>query len=69
MQVRLIEDYSIEQATYGGHTNPDGILNTEDTYQVESLECHDWHTVITLFDQKGHFNSVCFTLVSATEFA
>jgi hypothetical protein len=58
---------SQEQVNWGSNTNPDGILNTDTTYEISYVEVHSWHTKIELVGIKGQFNSVSFDYVPIKE--
>lgn len=49
-----------EQVRWGNNDNPVGILIKGDTYFVERVEVHTWHTKLYLRGVYGKFNSVCF---------
>jgi len=49
-----------EQVRWGNNDNPVGILIEGDTYFVERVEVHTWHTKLYLRGVYGKFNSVCF---------
>ncbi len=51
---------SDEQVLWGSNTDPRGLLDTDDVYEVEAVEVHSWHTKIYLVGVKGKFNSVHF---------
>jgi len=52
-----------DQINWGSNDDPRPLLNTEDVYEIESVEVHSWHTKIYLKGIKGKFNSVSFKLV------
>jgi hypothetical protein len=52
-----------EQVRWGNNDNPVGILIEGDTYFVERVEVHTWHTKLYLRGVYGKFNSVCFEKV------
>lgn len=62
MEVRFIGS-SDEQNRWGGNDDPRKILVIGQTYEVEKVEQHSWHTKIYLKGIKGKFNSVCFNEV------
>lgn len=57
---------SDSQVSWGGCDDPRGLLQESESYAVESIEQHTWHTKIILsaFPSKK-FNSVCFEKESA----
>ncbi|KKP51573.1 MAG: hypothetical protein UR43_C0019G0016 [candidate division TM6 bacterium GW2011_GWF2_33_332] len=52
-----------DQVKWGSNDDPRLVLNTDDVYEIESIEVHSWHTKIYLKGIKGKFNSVSFKLV------
>lgn len=60
MKYRFIGDVSKEQIQWGGHTDPTGILVPGESYDVEAIDVHSWHTRVYLVGVEGHFNSVWF---------
>ena len=51
------------QVRWGNNDNPVGVLFEGDTYYVERVEIHTWHTKLYLRGVYGKFNSVCFEKV------
>jgi hypothetical protein len=51
---------SPEQIKWGNCDDPNGILIQGDTYYVEHVEVHSYHTKLKLRGVRGKFNSVCF---------
>ena len=51
------------QVRWGNNDNPVGVLFEVDTYYVERVEIHTWHTKLYLRGVYGKFNSVCFEKV------
>ena len=51
------------QVEWGNNTNPEGILIEGDSYYLEKVEVHSWHTKLYLREIQGKFNSVCFEKV------
>jgi len=49
-----------EQINWGNNDDPNGILIKNNTYIVEKIEVHSYHTKLTLKGVNGKFNSVCF---------
>ncbi|NDB85842.1 MAG: hypothetical protein EB127_24555 [Alphaproteobacteria bacterium] len=48
------------QVRWGNNDNPVDVLFEGDTYYVERIEIHTWHTKLYLRGVYGKFNSVCF---------
>jgi len=55
-----------DQVKWGSNDDPRKVLNTEDVYEVETVEVHSWHTKLYLKGIKGKFNSVSFEKVNET---
>ena len=55
------------QVIWGSNTDPNGLLSTENTYEISNVEVHSWHTKIELVGIKGKFNSVSFGYVPINE--
>ena len=59
--------YNVKEADkaskqWGGHSDPNGLLEFGKEYELERAEVHSWHTKIFLKDFPGKsFNSVWFT--------
>jgi len=68
MIVRFLECIDA-QVTYGGHDDPRKDLTVGKEYAISSVMVHSFCTSITLYGYEGKFNSVCFALVGASEFA
>jgi hypothetical protein len=51
---------SDDQVRWGSNDDPTKVLITGDTYQIEKVEVHSWHTKLHLRGIKGKFNSVSF---------
>jgi hypothetical protein len=49
-----------EQVRWGSNTDPRGLLTIGESYIIENVEVHSWHTKIYLKGIKGKFNSVHF---------
>jgi hypothetical protein len=49
------------QVKWGSNTNSDNLLIKGNSYIVEKVEVHSWHTKLYLMGIKGKFNSVCFS--------
>jgi hypothetical protein len=52
-----------DQIDWGRNDDPNKVLFVGDTYYVEKVEVHSYHTKITLRGIIGRFNSVCFEKV------
>jgi len=50
---------SIEQIRWGNNDDP-CMLVIGQSYQIEKVHQHTWHTKLTLRGIDGKFNSVCF---------
>lgn len=48
------------QVRWGSNDDPTKVLIAGDTYQIEKVEVHSWHTKLHLRGIKGKFNSVSF---------
>ena len=48
------------QVTWGGHTDPRGLLEVGEEYEVVKYEEHAWYTRVFLKGFDGHFNSIWF---------
>ncbi|SMC63801.1 hypothetical protein [Sporomusa malonica] len=52
---------SDEQVRWGGNDDPRGLLTEGETYEIELIEPHTWHTKYYLKEFPGKkFNSVSF---------
>jgi len=52
---------SAEQASWGNNDNPKNVLVVGNTYTVDEIEEHSWHTKYVLQGFPNlKFNSVCF---------
>lgn len=51
---------SEEQRRWGNHTGDINALVIGNSYTVEHIEVHSWHTKVYLKGFNGSFNSVCF---------
>lgn len=51
---------SKEQTAWGSCDDPNSVLFIGDTYYVERVDVHTWHTKVELRGVVGKFNSVCF---------
>lgn len=62
-------DPSDDQVRWGGNADPRGVLTPGDTYELEKVLVHSWHTKIILkgIDCGVGFNSVSFRLVNDEE--
>ena len=49
-----------DQIHWGNCDDPNELLEKNETYVVESVEVHTWHTKIKLVGYEGKFNSICF---------
>lgn len=50
-----------DQVTWGNNDDPRGLLDIGQTYTVNLVELHSWHTKLELEGFPGkRFNSVCF---------
>jgi hypothetical protein len=54
---------SQQQIDWGGNSDPRGVLEVGEVYEVEHKEVHNWHTKLSLVGIKGKFNSVCFEFI------
>lgn len=61
----LFTGQSEEQRRWGSHDDASH-LTVGQTYVVKHLEVRSQHTKVTLEEQSGRFNSVCFQLVNTT---
>lgn len=52
--------YDGNDVTFGRCTNPVGTLEDGKTYEIESIDVHNWHTRIKLRGVQGEFNSANF---------
>ena len=50
-----------EQVRWGNNDDPRGILLPGQTYKIEDIDVHKWHTKLTLHQISGRFNSVHFS--------
>lgn len=51
---------SKHQIQWGNNDDPNPILTEGETYQIEDVDIHSYHTKIKLKGYDGWFNSVCF---------
>jgi hypothetical protein len=49
-----------DQVRFSSNDDPRKVLIEGDTYQIEKVEVHSWHTKLHLRGIKGKFNSVSF---------
>ena len=50
---------TVEQTRWGNNDDPH-MLVVGQSYQIEKIDTHSWHTKLTLRGITGKFNSVCF---------
>lgn len=62
MRYRYLGDAQVcvEQIQWGSNRDPRGVLVAGESYEVERVEQHTWHTRVYLDGIDGHFNSVWF---------
>lgn len=63
MKVKYIEkEATPDSINWGNNDNPNGILNTNQEYEINKIEIHTWptHLILKEFPNKK-FNSVWFT--------
>jgi hypothetical protein len=67
--VVYVEDPDDTQVRWGGNADPRGVLTPGETYEVELVSVHSWHTKIFLVgvDCGRGFNSVSFEPVLESE--
>ena len=56
---------SKEQINWGGNDDPNKHLLVGETYEVEDVEVHSWHTKIKLVGFEGVFNSSSFDVLES----
>ena len=49
-----------QQVRWGSNDDPRKVLTVGQTYEVEKVEVHTWHTKVYLVGIEGRFNSVSF---------
>jgi hypothetical protein len=54
---------SEDQIKWGGNDDPKQILVIGNTYIVEDVDVHTWHTKLYLKGVCGKYNSVCFETI------
>lgn len=60
-KLRFNGDVSREQIQWGSNTDPAGLLEPGEVYEVDRIEVRSWHTRVFLKGFEGHFNSVWFS--------
>jgi hypothetical protein len=48
------------QHNWGNHTGNVDELTIGQSYEIDRIDVHSWHTKVYLVGIKGSFNSVCF---------
>lgn len=66
MKVKYI-GCSNDQYTYGGGSDPRGLLVEGDEYEVEQIYMGAWRTSYSLRGHEGAFNSVSFEIVAESQ--
>jgi hypothetical protein len=61
MRARYFREATHEQVSWGSCQDPRGVLTVGETYEVENVEEHSWHTKIHLVGYPGRgFNKISF---------
>ena len=58
----IYEGVTDSQVQWGGNDDPRPLLTEGETYEIESVDVHKWHTKVTLVGIKGRFNHVSFKI-------